>query len=149
MRLGDEGDGVCDRGVVDDPLEGVGDRGGQGPPDLDLVTELGPMRVFALLHGARAALINLAETLYQDLRESGVAVSVVNPGFVETPLTAQNEFEMPGLMKPDAAAREMLRGWARGDFETHFPKRFTLWMKLLRLLPYALFFPAVRRITGL
>ncbi len=97
----------------------------------------------------KAALINLAETLYMDLRSSGIAVSVINPGFVETPLTAQNKFEMPALITPEQAAREILRGWARGQFEIHFPKRFTAWMKLLRLLPYGVYFPLVRKFTGL
>lgn len=97
----------------------------------------------------KAALINLAETLYQDLRASGIAVSIINPGFVETPLTAQNQFEMPALISPAQAAQEIMKGWEAGQFEIHFPKRFTLWMKLLRVLPYWMYFPAVRRITGL
>jgi len=42
-----------------------------------------------------------------------------------------------------------VRGWARGEFDIHFPKRFTRVMKVLRLLPYPLYFAAVRRITGL
>ena len=97
----------------------------------------------------KAALINLAETLYLDLQASGVAVSLVNPGFVETPLTAQNQFSMPALISPAKAAEEILSGWAAGEFEIHFPKRFTLWMKTLRVLPYALYFPAIRKFTGL
>lgn len=97
----------------------------------------------------KAALINLAETLYLDLEASGVGVSLVNPGFVETPLTAGNQFSMPALISPAEAATEILAGWARGQFEIHFPKRFTLWMKTLRVLPYALYFPAIRKFTGL
>lgn len=97
----------------------------------------------------KAALINLAEALYMDLKPSHVGVSLVCPGFVETPLTAQNQFAMPALIKPEEAARAMLRGWATGAFEIHFPKRFTLWMKALRLLPRALYFPLLRRLTGL
>ncbi len=97
----------------------------------------------------KAALINLAETLYLDLQGSGVGVSIVNPGFVETPLTAQNSFSMPALITPAQAAADILAGWARGEFEIHFPKRFTRWMKTLRLLPYALYFPAIRKFTGL
>jgi NAD(P)-dependent dehydrogenase (short-subunit alcohol dehydrogenase family) len=97
----------------------------------------------------KAALINLAETLYLDLQPHGLGVSVINPGFVETPLTAQNDFHMPALISPDEAAQAIVRGWSQGDFEIHFPKRFTRWMKLLRLLPYPLYFAAVRRITGL
>ena len=97
----------------------------------------------------KAALINLAETLYLDLQDSHVGVSLICPGFVETPLTAQNKFTMPGLIKPEQAALEILRGWQRGEFEIHFPKRFTLWMKALSLLPNALYFPIIRRFTGL
>jgi len=94
----------------------------------------------------KAALINLAETLYLDLHAQGVGVSIINPGFVNTPLTRQNDFKMPALITPEEAAREILKGWARGEFEIHFPKRFTRWMKALRLLPYPVFFAATRRL---
>ena len=97
----------------------------------------------------KAALINLAETLYLDLKDSGIGVSLVCPGFVETPLTAQNKFAMPALITAEQAAHEILRGWSRGEFEIHFPKRFTRWMKALRLLPYRVRFAAVRKITAL
>ena len=97
----------------------------------------------------KAALINLAQTLYLDLQPLGIGTSIINPGFVETPLTAGNEFAMPALITPDEAAREIVRGWAAGRFEIHFPKRFTLWMKLLAHLGDGLYFRAVRRATGL
>ena len=104
----------------------------------------------AIAYGpTKAALINLAEVLYLDLQPLGIGVSVVNPGFVETPLTAQNEFKMPALITPEEAAQEMLRGWQRGEFEIHFPKRFTLWLKAMRHLAYRPYFAAVRRSTGL
>jgi NAD(P)-dependent dehydrogenase (short-subunit alcohol dehydrogenase family) len=98
---------------------------------------------------SKAALTHLAETLYMDLQDQGIGVSVVHPGFVATPLTAQNQFTMPALISPEEAARQMLQGWASGQFDVHFPKRFTLWLKLLRLLPYRLYFPLVRQFTGL
>ena len=97
----------------------------------------------------KAALINLAETLYVDLQDSHVGVSLVCPGFVDTPLTAHNEFTMPGLISPEQAAGEILQGWRRGAFEIHFPKRFTLWMKALALLPNGLYFRVIRKFTGL
>jgi short-subunit dehydrogenase len=97
----------------------------------------------------KAALINLAQTLYLDLSERGLGVSIVNPGFVETPLTAQNDFKMPALLTPEQAAREILAGWAAGEFEIHFPKRFTRWLKVLSHLGDGLYFKAVRRATGL
>jgi short-subunit dehydrogenase len=97
----------------------------------------------------KAALINLAEILYLDLHDRGLGVSLVCPGFVQTPLTAQNDFQMPALITPEQAAFAILQGWRRGKFEIHFPKRFTLWMKTLRLLPYSMYFPSIRRMTGL
>ena len=95
----------------------------------------------------KAALANLAETLYLDLHGRGIDVSLVSPGFVETPLTASNEFTMPALITPEVAATEILKGWAHGEFEIHFPKRFTRVMQLLRVLPYRAYFAAVKRIT--
>jgi len=97
----------------------------------------------------KAALINLAETLHVDLKDSHISVSLICPGFVETQLTAQNKFSMPGLIKPEQAAQEILRGWAKGEFEIHFPKRFTRVMKALALLPPMLYFPLIRKFTGL
>ena len=97
----------------------------------------------------KAALINLAETLYLDLKDSGIGVSLICPGFVATPLTAQNRFSMPALITPERAAAEILAGWRQGSFEIHFPKRFTRWMKALRLLPYGGYFAAVRKVTAL
>ena len=96
----------------------------------------------------KAALINLGQSLYLDLQPLGLSVSVVNPGFVATPLTAQNEFKMPALVTPDEAARQMLRGWARGEFEIHFPKRFTRVMKMLSLLPFGAYQAIVRKATA-
>ncbi len=97
----------------------------------------------------KAALINLAESLYLDLQPQGLGVSVITPGFVTTPMTAGNDFPMPAAITPQAAAHAILQGWADGDFHIHFPKRFSRVMKLLRLLPYRWYFAAVRRFTGL
>lgn len=104
----------------------------------------------ALIYGpTKAALLNLAEVLYLDLAPRGIGVHVVCPGFVKTPLTEGNEFHMPALISPEEAADLTLRGFERGEFETHYPKRFTRWLKILRLLPYHLYFPLIRRITRL
>ena len=97
----------------------------------------------------KAALINLAETLYLDLSARGLGVSVINPGYVDTPATAQNAYTMPALISAEQAAQEIVDGWARGQFEIHFPKRFTRVLKLARLLGDRLYFAGVRRVTGL
>ncbi len=96
----------------------------------------------------KAAMINLAENLYLDLQADGIAVSVVNPGFVQTPLTAKNSFSMPALISPEQAAQAMLQGWARGQFEIDFPRRFTVWMKLLRIMPRRWYFYLVGKVTA-
>jgi len=123
----------------------------QGSGHLSLVASVAGYRGLphSLAYGpTKAALIHLAETLALDLRGSGIGISVVNPGFVQTPLTAKNAFHMPALMTPPAAAQAILKGWAAGSFEIHFPKRFTRWLKLLRLLPYRAYFYLVSKATA-
>jgi NAD(P)-dependent dehydrogenase (short-subunit alcohol dehydrogenase family) len=125
---------------------------GQRSGHISLVSSVAGYRGLpnALGYGpTKAALINLAQALYLDVQPLGLGVSVINPGFVETPLTAQNEFKMPALISPEEAAHAMLAGWAAGDFEIHFPKRFTRFLKLLGLLGDALYFKIIRRATGL
>ena len=68
---------------------------------------------------------------------------------MKTPLTDRNEFRMPHLISAEEAAREIVEGLERGEFEIHFPKAFTRQLAFLRRLPYRLYFAAVRRATGL
>jgi len=90
----------------------------------------------ALAYGpSKAALINLAQILYTDLSPRGIGVYLINPGFVATQLTQQNDFKMPALITPDAAANAIVSGLGKGRFEIHFPRRFTGWMKCLSRLP--------------
>lgn len=96
---------------------------------------------------SKAALSHLAEALYLDLSDAGIGVSLIHPGFVATPLTAQNDFKMPALISPEQAAQAILKGWRAGDFEIHFPKRFTLCMKALRLLSDRAYFSLIKRVT--
>ncbi|MDX1668088.1 MAG: SDR family NAD(P)-dependent oxidoreductase [Limnobacter sp.] len=96
----------------------------------------------------KAALINLAEALHMELKPSNVGVSVVNPGFVDTPLTRQNTFPMPFLTTSENAAQEIIVGLEKGAFEIHFPKAFTRSLRALRVLPYSLYFAAVKKFTA-
>ncbi|HEY1059570.1 MAG TPA: SDR family NAD(P)-dependent oxidoreductase [Limnobacter sp.] len=93
----------------------------------------------------KAALINLAEALYIELKPHGVGVSLINPGFVDTPLTRKNTFPMPFIIGADKAASEIINGLEAGEFETHFPKTFTRSLRAMRLMPYTLYFSAVKR----
>jgi short-subunit dehydrogenase len=93
---------------------------------------------------SKAAIQRLAEGLYIDLHNQGIGVTIINPGFVETPMTAQNDFRMPALISADTAAKAILKGMSAGRFEIHFPLRFTFWVKLLSMLPYRLYFAVCR-----
>ena len=100
----------------------------------------------ALAYGpSKAGIINFCETLYYDLLPLGVSVHMISPGFVATEATAQNDFEMPALITADQAATEILSGIQKGEFDIHFPKRFSGFLKFLRILPYPLYFWIVRR----
>lgn len=103
----------------------------------------------ALAYGpGKAALIHFAECLHLDLAPRGIGVWVINPGFVQTRLTAKNDFAMPALLTAEAAARATVDGLASGKFEIHYPKRFTCLLKFFSLLPDSLYFPLIRRFTG-
>ena len=96
----------------------------------------------------KAALINFAEALYVHLKQQGVRLRVVNPGFVTTPLTAQNDFKMPAEITAEEAAARIMTALDSDSFEITFPKRFTYFLKCLRCLPYRIYFLVINKITG-
>ena len=96
----------------------------------------------------KAALISLAESLTFDLSPRGIDVRVICPGFVETESTAVNDYEMPGLISAETAAREIINGLEGSDFLIQFPKGFTRKMGWLRWLPDRTFFRLVGARTG-
>jgi NAD(P)-dependent dehydrogenase (short-subunit alcohol dehydrogenase family) len=86
---------------------------------------------------SKAALTNLTESLYFDFKKYNVRISLVSPGFIKTPLTNQNTFNMPFIKTPEFAADKMYDGLTNSSaFEIHFPKELTLFLKFLRILPY-------------
>lgn len=94
---------------------------------------------------SKAAVISLAEVLRVELASEGLVVSVINPGFVETPMTAKNSFPMPFMIKADDAASRIIRGLSRKRFEIAFPWRLVTPLKLARILPYSIYFWLARR----
>lgn len=93
---------------------------------------------------SKAAAISLAEVLRLELAGYGITVSLINPGFVETPMTAVNDFPMPFLIKADDAAERILRGLQKRRFEIAFPWQMVAMLKVLRILPYAAYFRVVK-----
>jgi short-subunit dehydrogenase len=90
---------------------------------------------------SKSALTSFAESLNFEMKRKNVRVSIVSPGFIKTPMTDQNDFPMPMIKTPEFAAEEIYLGLIKKKaFEIHFPKAFTLIMKLLRVLPYNVYF---------
>lgn len=129
-------------------LAGMGERGkGQVAVNASIAGYRGLPRAAA--YGAsKAAAIHLCEALKFDCDNLGIVMQVVNPGFVDTPLTRKNDFPMPFLVSMEDAARRVVDGFERGRFEIIFPRRLAWILKLMRILPYALYFPLVARQTG-
>ncbi|MBM4120726.1 MAG: SDR family NAD(P)-dependent oxidoreductase [Nitrospira sp.] len=88
---------------------------------------------------SKAAIKHMLESLRIDLVQDHIPVSIICPGFVETPLTDRNDFPMPFAISADLAARYIADGIAAQTHEIHFPKRFSLAFKLLALLPSRLY----------
>lgn len=97
---------------------------------------------------SKAALISLAEVLRLDAAPQGITVSLINPGFVDTPMTAVNKFPMPFMITAQDAAARILRGLERQKFEIVFPWSLALPLKILRALPYSAWFALARRLSG-
>lgn len=88
----------------------------------------------------KAAIANLAESLRVEYQDKNIDVKLISPGFVRTPMTNKNDFEMPMMIEVEEAAQYIAKGITSSRFEIHFPKRFTWLVKLLRSLPYCLSF---------
>ena len=96
---------------------------------------------------SKAALISVCESLHSELQSSAVTIQLINPGFVRSRLTAQNDFTMPFLIEPEEAAAEIRKGIKKKKFEIAFPGPFVRRMKILRVLPYWLYFRLMRMIS--
>ena len=97
---------------------------------------------------AKAALLNLSESLKVELEPKNIDVKVICPGFVKTPLTDKNDFPMPMIIEAEDAAIAIKKGLCSRAFEIHFPKRFTYIMKFLHILPHWLYFVVARKMRG-
>ena len=95
----------------------------------------------------KAAVINLAESLYAECSDN-IDVKLISPGFVRTPLTDKNSFNMPFMIEPEQAAKEIARGLLSSRFEIHFPKKMTLLLKIVRFLPYWISLRLIRTIKA-
>lgn len=112
------------------------------------VSGYGGLPLASAYGASKAAVINMAEALKFDFDNMNIRLQCINPGFIDTPLTAGNTFAMPALMPVERAVRRITDGLRTGGFELTFPRRFTWWLKLINLLPYPAYFWVVGRVTG-
>ncbi|RST87819.1 SDR family NAD(P)-dependent oxidoreductase [Aquibium carbonis] len=112
------------------------------------VSGYGGLPLASAYGASKSAVNNMAEALKFDFDKMNIRIQVVNPGFVDTPLTEKNDFPMPGLMKVEDATRRFADGLERGGFEVCFPRRLAWTLKLVNLLPHALYFPIMKRAMG-
>jgi len=95
---------------------------------------------------SKSALISFTESLYFEMKRINVRVSLVNPGFIKTPMTDLNDFPMPMIKTPEFAADQIYLGLIKKKgFEIHFPKTFTFFLKFLRILPNTIYFRLVEK----
>ena len=111
------------------------------------VAGYGGLPTSASYGASKAAQINMAESMHSELDRAGVAISVINPGFVRTPMTDKNKFPMPFLMEPEDAAVKIVAGLEKRKFEIAFPWQFVWMLKIINLLPYWLYLPIIKKIA--
>lgn len=95
---------------------------------------------------SKAALIHMAENLRIDLDATAITTHIINPGFVKTRLTDKNHFPMPCMISVERAATYIMKGLSHGDYDIHFPKRFTYVLKTLGLLPHRAYFSIINKL---
>jgi NAD(P)-dependent dehydrogenase (short-subunit alcohol dehydrogenase family) len=138
-------------GTVNCLLPAVRHMQARGHGQIAIVSSIsgyGGLPTGAAYGATKAALINMAESLKFDLDKAGIRLQIINPGFVATAETAKNTFSMPALVSAEEAAARIVSGLKSRGFEITFPKRFTYRMKLLKFLPYGLYFWVLNRATG-
>jgi NAD(P)-dependent dehydrogenase (short-subunit alcohol dehydrogenase family) len=129
-------------------LERMGARG-QGQAAVNAsVAGYGGLPQAAAYGSSKAAMIHMCEALKFDCDNLGIRLQVVNPGFVDTPLTEKNTFPMPFMVPMDEAARRVVDGFESGGFEITFPRRLAWILKAINLLPYPAYFWLVAKATG-
>ncbi len=92
----------------------------------------------------KAAVINLVESAKAE--NLHIDIKLINPGFVSTRLTEKNHFKMPALISPEKAACFIINGLLKNKFEIHFPKRMSIFLKIIKWLPYTWYFFFLKKI---
>lgn len=120
-------------------------RGGGHVSWIASVAGYGGLPNAASYGASKAAMIHFAETAYPELARENIHVSLINPGFVRTPMTDKNDFPMPFLMEPEDAAEKIVAGLKAKKFEIAFPWQLVTILKIMNHLPYWLYFWIIKK----
>ena len=97
---------------------------------------------------SKAALSNLAESLYFDFKKHNVRISLISPGFIKTPMTDKNKFRMPFIKSPEFAADKIYNGLVKSNaFEITFPKQLTIIFKFFKILPNRIYLFLIKKLV--
>ena len=97
---------------------------------------------------SKAAINNLVESLYIDFKKYNVRISLISPGFIKTPMTDKNKFKMPFIKSAEFAANKIYKGIVhKNSFEIAFPIELVSILKILRILPYRIYFFLIKILT--
>jgi len=95
---------------------------------------------------SKSALVNFAQSIQPELLAKNIQIQIINHGFVKTRLTAKNDFDMPELMDPEDAAKQIYNNLNDTyKFEIRFPYKLSLFLRFLNLLPYKLSLSITKR----
>lgn len=122
----------------------------RGRGTLAAVTSLAGMRGLpssAAYSASKSAVSVFLESLRIDLAPAGIRVVDIRPGFVDTPLTQKNDFQMPFMMPVDQAAEAAVRGLRRGQAVVTFPWQLASAMKIAEKMPDTLWRTIAVRVT--
>ncbi|MFB9134417.1 SDR family NAD(P)-dependent oxidoreductase [Vibrio olivae] len=97
---------------------------------------------------SKAAVSYLVRSLKLDWQPKGIRVSLIFPGFVKTPLTDKNDFDMPMMISVEQASQSIRVGLAKGKETIYFPRRFTSLLRVIALLPYRLQQGLINKLMG-
>lgn len=88
---------------------------------------------------SKAALCYFLNSLRVNLYQQSINVSVINPGFVDTPMTQKNDFEMPWVWSSEKAAKFIIKKLLQQKAEIRFPRLLVLCLKIGNLLPWSVY----------
>jgi len=96
---------------------------------------------------SKAALTNFVESIYLEFKKYNIQIKLISPSFIKTPMTKKNELFPTFIKSPKFAANKIFENFKNKElFEIHFPKETTFFLKILRIIPYKIYFFLIEKL---